>query len=147
MPIERKQIVKSYLLLCEGRDAEGFLINYLNCDALKQWDSRFSNEIQVFDFGGNDNLGNFLKSLMNMDKFGQVKSIAIIRDAEKDFDKAVSSYINVLKQNTMEVSYFDIINDSGLRPFTDSDSVVDICMEAIDECRSEPAIKLPLPFF
>ena len=27
MPIERKKIVKPYLLLCEGRDAEGFLIN------------------------------------------------------------------------------------------------------------------------
>ena len=26
MPTERKKIVKSYLLLCEGRDAERFLI-------------------------------------------------------------------------------------------------------------------------
>ena len=36
MSIERKQIRKSYLLLCEGRDAEGFLINYLNSNALAQ---------------------------------------------------------------------------------------------------------------
>ena len=65
MSIERKQIVKPYLLLCEGRDAEGFLINYLNSNALKQ-DLRFSNEIQVFDFGGNENLTNFLMNLKNI---------------------------------------------------------------------------------
>ena len=87
MSIERKQIVKPYLLLCEGRDAEGFLINYLNSNALKQ-DLRFSNEIQVFDFGGNNNLTNFLMNLKNMDKFDRVTSIAVIRDAEKDYDKA-----------------------------------------------------------
>ena len=87
MPIERKTIVKSYLLLCEGRDAENFLINYLESDALSQ-DQRFSNEIQVFDFGGNENLSSFLMNLKNMDKFDQVTSLAVIRDAEKDYDKA-----------------------------------------------------------
>lgn len=87
MLIERKQIVKPYLLLCEGRDAEGFLINYLNSDALKQ-DQRLANEIQVFDFGGNDDLSNYLMNLKNMDKFDQVKSIAVIRDAERDYAKA-----------------------------------------------------------
>ena len=30
MAIERKKIIKQYLLLCEGKDAENFLINYLN---------------------------------------------------------------------------------------------------------------------
>ena len=46
MPVERKKIMKSYLLLCEGRDAEGILINYLNSKALKK-DKRFSNDILV----------------------------------------------------------------------------------------------------
>ena len=32
MSIERKRIVKRFLLLCEGEDAEEFLINYLNSD-------------------------------------------------------------------------------------------------------------------
>ena len=64
MPTERKNIVRSYLLLCEGKDAERFLINYLESKALAQ-DQRFSNEIQVLDFGGNENLSNFLMSLKN----------------------------------------------------------------------------------
>ena len=88
MPVERKRIQKPFLLLCEGRDAEGFLINYLNSNELAQ-DPRFSNEIQVLDFGGNEDLSNFLMSLKNMDKFDRVKSLAVVRDAEKDYEKAV----------------------------------------------------------
>ena len=87
MPVERKRIQKPFLLLCEGRDAEGFLINYLNSNELAQ-DPRFSNEIQVLDFGGNEDLSNFLMSLKNMDKFDRVKSLAVVRDAEKDYEKA-----------------------------------------------------------
>lgn len=97
MPIERKKIVKPYLLLCEGRDAEGFLINYLESEALAK-DQRFSNEIQVLDFGGNENLSNFLMSLKNMDKFDQVTNLAIIRDAEKDFSKACQEVGSALKK-------------------------------------------------
>jgi len=97
MPTERKKIVKSYLLLCEGRDAERFLINYLESDALAK-DQRFYNEIQVLDFGGNENLGNFLMSLKNMDKFDKVTSLAIIRDAEKDFNKACQEVSGSLKK-------------------------------------------------
>ncbi len=87
MPIERKSIVKSYLLLCEGKDAEIFLINYLESEALAQ-DKRFFNDIQVWDFGGNEELDSFLMNLKNMDGFDKVTSLAIIRDAEKDFAKA-----------------------------------------------------------
>lgn len=98
MPIERKKIVKPYLLLCEGRDAENFLINYLESEALAQ-DQRFSNEIQVLDFGGNDDLDRFLMNLKNMERFDQVTSIAIIRDAEKDFAKACSDVTRSLRKS------------------------------------------------
>lgn len=87
MAIERTQILKSYLLLCEGRDAEIFLINYLNSKAMAH-DQRFSNEIQVLNFGGNDDLSIFLQNLKNMDRFDRVTSLAVIRDAEKDYSKA-----------------------------------------------------------
>ena len=73
MPIERKKIVKPYLLLCEGRDAEGFLINYLGSKALAK-DQRFSSEIQVLDFGGNEYLSNFLMSLKNIPDEGETFS-------------------------------------------------------------------------
>lgn len=87
MSIERKQIKKSFLILCEGKDAEQFLIYYLGNDKLAH-DPRFSNDIQVFDFGGNTDLCSFLLNLKNMDGFDRVSSLAIIRDAEKDYDKA-----------------------------------------------------------
>ena len=97
MAVERKRIMKSYLLLCEGRDAEGFLINYLNSNTLAE-DLRFSDDIQVLDFGGNDDLGNFLMNLKNMDKFDQVTSLAIIRDAEKDYARACREVSGLLEK-------------------------------------------------
>ena len=97
MSIERKQIKKSYLILCEGEDALQFLIKYLESNVLSQ-DQRFSNDIQVFDFGGNSNLCNFLMNLKNMEGFDRVKSLAIIRDAEKDYDKACKEVKNSLKK-------------------------------------------------
>ncbi len=96
MAIELKQIRKQYLLLCEGKDAELFLINYLNSDALAL-DQRFSNEIQVLNFGGNDDLSNFLMNLKNMDGFDQTTSLAIVRDAEKDYTKSCNEVSKSLR--------------------------------------------------
>jgi len=98
MSIERKHIMKSFIILCEGKDAQNFLINYLESNELAE-DLRFSNEIQVFDFGGNSDLGDFLMNLKNMDKFDQVSSLAIIRDAEKDYDKACREVCAALKKS------------------------------------------------
>ena len=98
MSVERKKIIKPYLILCEGRDAEGFLINYLNSNVLAK-DQRFAQRIQVLDFGGNENLSNFLINLKNMDKFDQVTTLAIVRDAEKDYDKACQELRGALKNS------------------------------------------------
>ena len=49
------QILKSNLILCEGRDEQEFLIQYLNSTALSNT-PEFSNDIQVIDFGGNSEL-------------------------------------------------------------------------------------------
>lgn len=141
MPIERKMITKPYLLLCEGRDAEGFLINYLNSEALED-DSRFSNEIQVMDFGGNDNLSNFLINLTNMDRFDSVKSLAVIRDAEKDYDLACQEVISSLTKcgfsspancgtwvdsNNVKVGFmlFPLNNEAG--------TLEDLCLRILSE--------------
>lgn len=116
MPVERKHIVKPYLLLCEGRDAEEFLISYLNSNELKQ-DQRLANEIQVLNFGGNDELSNFLMNLKNMDKFDQVKSLAVIRDAEKDYAKAcreVNSSFNKCGLVSSEGCGTWVQNEAGL---------------------------------
>ena len=142
MPIERKQIVKSYLLLCEGRDAEGFLINYLNSNELAQ-DQRLSNEIQVLDFGGNDDLSSFLMNLKNMDKFDQVTRLAVIRDAEKDYAKACREVSSSLKKCgfiSSECCGTWAKNDAGLNvgfmlfPLNkDAGTLEDLCLQILSE--------------
>ena len=142
MPIERKRIKKPFLLLCEGRDAEGFLINYLNSNELAQ-DPRFSNEIQVLDFGGNDNLSNFLMNLKNIDKFDQVKSLAIIRDAERDYAKAcqeVHSSLNKCGFESSECCGAWVHDPSGLKvgfmlfPLNNSAGTLeDLCLRILSE--------------
>lgn len=142
MPIERKRIMKTYLLLCEGRDAENFLINYLNSKTLAQ-DQRFSNDIQVLDFGGNDALSDFLMNLRNMDKFDQVTSLAIIRDAEKDYAKAcreVSASLRKCGFVSSERCGTWEQDDSGLRvgymlfPLNNSTGTLeDLCLRILSE--------------
>ena len=142
MPIERKQIVKPYLLLCEGKDAEGFLINYLNSNELAS-DQRLSNEIQVLDFGGNDDLRSFLMNLKNMDKFDQVTSLAIIRDAEKDYAKACQEVSSSLKRcgfRSSECCGTWVHNDTGLNvgfmlfPLNNkAGTLEDLCLQILSE--------------
>lgn len=142
MHIERKQIVKPYLLLCEGRDAEGFLINYLNSNELAQ-DQRLSNEIQVLDFGGNDDLSSFLMNLKNMDKFETVTSLAVIRDAERDYAKACQEVSSSLKKSgfiSSECCGTWIKNDGGLNvgfmlfPLNDNAGTLeDLCLQILRE--------------
>ena len=142
MPIERKQIVKQYLLLCEGKDAEQFLINYLNSDALSE-DQRFSNDIQVFDFGGNSDLSSFLMNLKNMDKFDQVSSLAVIRDAEKDYAKACKEVGGSLRKSGFASSEQCGVwsnDDTGIRvgfmlfPVNnDAGTLEDLCLRILSE--------------
>ena len=146
MPIERKKIVKPYLLLCEGRDAVNFLINYLESEALAQ-DQRFSNEIQVLDFGGNDDLDRFLMNLKNMERFDQVTSIAIIRDAEKDFAKACSDVTRSLRKSGIisPDSYGTWVNDDTgvnvgylLFPLNnEAGTLEDLCLNILSESNIE----------
>ncbi|MCR4655245.1 MAG: hypothetical protein K5770_03335 [Lachnospiraceae bacterium] len=146
MPIERKKIVKPYLLLCEGKDAENFLINYLESEALTQ-DQRFSNEIQVLDFGGNDDLDRFLVNLKNMERFDQVTSIAIIRDAEKDFAKACSDVTRSLRKSGIVSpgSYGTWVNDDTgvnvgylLFPLNnEAGTLEDLCLNILSESNIE----------
>lgn len=98
MPDERLRIKYPYLLLCEGKDAFNFLCNYLNSSSLSQ-EPKFSTLIQVMDFGGNSDLRNFLINLKNMDQFDQVKSLAVIRDAEKDYQRACVEVERDLKKS------------------------------------------------
>ena len=63
MAVVHNKIRKNYIILCEGKDTENFLIQYLNSNPLKE-EKRFSEDIQTFDFGGINQLKVFMKSLM-----------------------------------------------------------------------------------
>ena len=91
-----KRIQKENLILCEGRDEEEFLIKYLNSAELSSAEY-FANDFQVMDFGGNQNLSNYLNLIKNMDGFDKVKSILIIRDAERNAEVARQEIINALR--------------------------------------------------
>lgn len=102
MAIVKNQIKKEHLILCEGRDALEFFIAFLNSEELS-YRKEFSNDIQVFDFGGNEQLERFLELLRLRDNFNKVKSILIIRDAENDAQKAQNEVKHALQKHDFSV--------------------------------------------
>ena len=90
MAMVMTQILKSYLILCEGKDTVNFLVSYLESEALRD-DPRFGEEIQALNFGGVEQFGSFISALPNMDGFEQVRSLLVLRDAEKDVAAAERS--------------------------------------------------------
>lgn len=95
-------IRKQHLILCEGRDAEEFLIKYLNSQPLSDT-AGFANDIQVMDFGGNENLSNYMTLLKNMEGFNQVESLMVIRDAERDAENAVYRIKAAFRNNGLPI--------------------------------------------
>lgn len=145
------KIVKRHLILCEGRDAEEFLITYLNSEALSDNPS-FANDLQVMDFGGNSELPVFLANVMNMENYDKVESILIIRDAEKDVTRAQNDIISALtecnlsaphlpyewKNTSPKVGYllFPTCNQS-----TQVGTLEDLCLAILAEVNREDIIK------
>lgn len=149
MPIVRTRIVKPYLLLCEGKDAESFLINYLESEALST-DKRFSNDIQVLNFGGINDLDNYLTSLKNMDNFENVKNLAVIRDAEKNYTKACNEVVNSFVRSinvSPERCGTWIRNDKGINagyilfPLNNkAGTLEDLCLQILSENKGEDVL-------
>ena len=81
------KILKEHLILCEGRDEQEFLIQFLESDTLSFLPG-FSNDIQVMDFGGNSELLKHLTILKKMDGFEKIKSLLVVRDAETNAETA-----------------------------------------------------------
>lgn len=102
MPSEPIKIVKEHLIMCEGQDEYHFLIAYLNAPSLSQF-PEFANNIQVYDFGGNEELEQKIQALVVSPNFSKVESLLIIRDAEKDADKASSQIQSALRKANLPV--------------------------------------------
>lgn len=92
------EIKKRHLILCEGRDEQGFLIAYLNSAHLSATPG-FSKDIQVMDFGGNDDLPKYLAVLKKTSGFDKVKTLLIVRDAERDVSSAIQQIGTALENN------------------------------------------------
>lgn len=92
------EIRKRHLILCEGKDELFFLIAYLNSDHLSKTPG-FSEDIQVLDFGGNNDLPEYLAVLKVTSGFDKVKTLLIVRDAEKDASLAVQQIKKGLRNN------------------------------------------------
>ena len=117
-----KKIIESgraHLILCEGMDAYSFLINLLADIKLRELEFE---EFHVYNFGGNSDLPVALKSLPLDANFKKLKSVSIIRDAERDAQSAVQSVQGALRDTGFAV------------PKTP-------CCSAHDESAKYPAIK------
>lgn len=102
MALKMTSIVKNYIILCEGVDTVNFLLYYL-CSKALNYDPRFADDIQLFNFGGITDLSLFIRNLMSMENFDKVNAILIVRDAETDVDKAISSVKIALKKSQLPV--------------------------------------------
>lgn len=143
---ERESIQKGCLIFCEGIDEKNFLINWLNSEALAD-EPGFANDIQVLDFGGNDDLPNGLASYRRMDRFDEVRHLMIIRDAEQDVGQAIRDVQSALRKNGFQAPespchwVYDSENDLKigflLFPTCDADPtpgmLEDLCLEILAE--------------
>lgn len=77
-------------LLVEGRDAVGFFEALIQDLALE--------EVQIQDFGGVAELRTFLFAFVGGSEFTRVRSIGIVRDAEKSSEGAFASVQGALKR-------------------------------------------------
>ena len=130
MAIENKRIKKQYLILCEGIDSQNFLIAYLNSDALK-YDSRFRDDIQILDFGGINNLENFIQNLKNMEHFDIVNRLLVVRDAETDGQKAISMIRKSLEKADLPVP-------NGCHQWSDENEEIKTAFTLMPSCNAEP---------
>lgn len=96
------KILKKHLILCEGLDEYNFMIAYLNSSALA-FDERYANDIQVFNFGGNEELNHYLLNLKNTEGFLDAASLLIIRDAERNAQQAVQQIQGALQSAELVV--------------------------------------------
>lgn len=96
MPDQKKIKIeegKKHLILCEGKDAEGFLTEYLRRTVEQR------SAIQVSDFGGNPDLRKSLKLLRVTPGFSNLCSLLIIRDAETNAQAAFDQVRFALKDH------------------------------------------------
>lgn len=97
-----KEITHPHLIICEGVDAKYFMIWFINSKELR-YEPRFSQGIQVEDFGGITDLGDYLSMLKDVKGFNKLRSLLIVRDAERGASAAASSIRSSLSASSLAV--------------------------------------------
>lgn len=92
-----KEIEKEVQLLVEGNDQRNFfeaIVNHLS----------LNNDVQIQNFGGVDELRDFMSAFVKMPRFrSTVRSIGIVRDAEKSEESAFRSVRHSLEDACLPV--------------------------------------------
>ncbi|MFP3414305.1 DUF3226 domain-containing protein [Bacillus sp. SIMBA_074] len=87
------EIFKPKLLLVEGKDEISFFRSFLS-------KHKMDNDVQIIDVGGVEKFKTELPALINRTGFSDlVESIALVRDADANFDGAFQSACDVIKKN------------------------------------------------
>lgn len=122
------------LLLCEGVDEKYFLQWYITHYLIKL-DSNF-NKIQIVDFGGIKELKTKLKIISGQENFDKIKRIAVIRDAETNWEAALDSVRDSIISSGID---FDLFSSYSvyLLPGKDDDNwtngtLEDLCVQLLD---------------
>lgn len=100
--MKNEHIEKSHLILCEGRDEQVFLNNLMRYYESKK-DYEILDSIQVMNFGGNEQFKSQLPVIMMTSGFSDVRSLIVIRDAEKNGQNAFRSVTSILKNNGLPI--------------------------------------------
>ncbi len=128
-------ITKKKLLLAEGRDAELFLVWAAN---------HFRSEVdfQVMDFGGINELTNFLRLLTNDESYDDIETIVIARDAETNAKAAAESIRYSMTKAKMPVPQkpFEYTQNSSMKtafmifpgPKHKQGTLEDLCLLTVD---------------
>ena len=93
MSNKKLTIQKTKLVLAEGADAYFFLIWALEAYKI--------NDVQVMNFGGIDELDNFMNVLTQLDGFDDVESLVVARDAETNYQNALDNVKNSFTRNNL----------------------------------------------
>lgn len=89
-----------HLILCEGIDEKLFFIWFLDYFKKKPGYDKYS-EIQIEDIGGNEDFDEQLGIWKLISDFDNLKTLGIIRDAEKNADGALQSIQHCFFNNDM----------------------------------------------
>lgn len=96
-----------YAILCEGADGKNFIIYCLN--SLIRRKLIPDNCFEAVDFGGNEDLSGKLKLVPMLSGYHDMKSILVVRDAERSAVQATAS----LRASFHEIFHVDVPDDGS----------------------------------